>query len=317
MEKSLPDCLFDQLPEHNNLQFIPKTFSDSTHDLWRLYNSDKSQTNYILKVCSNIQSSFWQIMSDLFDFDLVTEIPGFSITYDFIDKASSINLPQLLKSETINGYSYILTTELHGDACVSDINDHMVSQLATHLAELHSKKSKVWGSLNHPKFNSDDWSRRLKIILEECASQAQARQRRNAVTPTRRANETSKKWGGVFLQSDFHLKQAIEACDAIEATEFVPMIPDLRWDQFLQKDNKISGFVDLDAFVYAPRELDFVILEYILSSSQFEIFKDVYSKHHSIPDLTLVRPAYRLLLFYMQILGESDIDVWMSKEISI
>jgi len=292
MKKPLPDCLLDQLPEHEIIEEISQAFSDSTHRLWRLQHSGSDHTNQILKVCSKTQSPFWQIMHDLFDYDLKAEIPNFSKTYDVIEQACSLEIPQLITADKCNETSFILAKEIDGNACDADISNQMVIRLAEHLAELHSLKNKQWGSIRDPKFVPDDWSKRLKTSLRE----------------------STRKWGGVFLQSKFYLKQAIQACDAIEVTECVAMIPDLRWDQFLQKDNKLSALVDLDAFVYAPRELDFVILEYLLSADLVNVFAETYSKYHVIPDIESVRPAYRLLLFYMQILGETDLDRWMNHD---
>ena len=88
----------------------------------------------------------------------------------------------------------------------------------------------------------------------------------------------------------------------------------VQYAQFLQHNDELIALVDLDAFVFAPRELDFVILELILSPAQISVFSKVYKKHHVIPEIIQVRPAYRLLLFYMQILGEADLDEWMNKE---
>ena len=290
MKILLPDSLLKDLPEHKNIEEIPQAFSDSTHRLWRLQTSKSNDTNYFLKVCSHIESPFWQVMLKLFNFDLETEIIQFQKTYTFIDEACHLQIPQLIKTGRSSIGSFILTSELHGSACDSNVDDHRVSQLAKHLAELHSLKSKQWGSLNTPKFTSDDWVDRLKSTLLE----------------------SHQKWGGVFFNADDHLEKAISACDLILDTGFVPMIPDLRWDQFLQLENNLSALIDLDAFVYAPRELDFIILEYILSDTQCGIFKSVYSKYHTIPDLEFVRHAYRLLLFYMKILGEADLQNWMN-----
>lgn len=293
MDNKLPDWLIDRLPEYEKVYSIPQAFIDSTHQLWRLQGSSLDGDNHFLKVCSNTNSPFWLIMQELFDFDLRTEIASFSDTYTFIDKACGLHIPELIQAETLeNNNAYILTSELNGNAVASINNDQMVQQLAKHLAELHSNSSKTWGSLNNSRFNSSDWSLRLEATLIE----------------------SSKKWGGVFLQSDRYLKQALEACALIEATEFVPLMLDLRWDQFLQKDGDISALIDLDALVFASRELDFVILEYILSPDQIMIFNEEYSKHHVIPEIKQIRPAYRLLLFYMQILGETDLDGWMNRE---
>jgi hypothetical protein len=88
-------------------------------------------------------------------------------------------------------------------------------------------------------------------------------------------------------------------------------MPDLRWDQFLENDGKLSALVDLDAFVFAPRELDFILLEYLLNQQQARVFAQQYQQSHSLPDLSVVRKPYRLLLFLMNVLGEEDIDTWM------
>jgi len=299
MDNKLPNWLIDRLPEYEKVYSVPQTFCDSTHLLWRLQGpslDDLDQKNHFLKLCSNTESPFWQIMQRLFDFNLRTEITNFAHTYAFINKRCSFAIPELIKAETLeNNNAYILTSELEGSAIESaDLanSDEMIKQLANHLAMLHSNPINSWGSINKPVFTSLDWSYRLKTTLVESAN----------------------KWGGVLLNSDKYLIKALDACDLIEITEFVPMMPDLRWDQFLHNGNDITALIDLDAFVFAPRELDFVILEYILTSDQIRLFSNSYSKHHAIPDIAQMRPAYRLLLFYMQILGETDLDGWMKKE---
>ena len=92
---------------------------------------------------------------------------------------------------------------------------------------------------------------------------------------------------------------------------FVPILPDLRWDQFLTDSNKLTGLVDLDAVVYGARELELVLLEYLLSEQQAGVFKKVYEGYQPIPDLTLCREPYRWLLFFMNVLGEQSHDAWM------
>jgi len=194
MKKSLPDSLLKQLPAHESIEEISQSFSDSTHRVWHLQNPNIDKKNYYLKICDNTQSPFWQTMHDLFDFDLKTEIANFSKTYQFIGNVCSLEIPTLIRAEAGTEYSYILTTELSGKTCTSDINDLQTIQLANHLAELHAKTNQYWGSLNNPQLKSSDWSTRLKSTLIE----------------------STKKWGGVFLKSDLYLKQAIQACDLIE-----------------------------------------------------------------------------------------------------
>ena len=74
------------------------------------------------------------------------------------------------------------------------------------------------------------------------------------------------------------------------------------------------GVYDLDAYVAAPVELDFVMLEYLLDKQQLDIFVEVYSKQKgmTIPNLDQVRSVYRHLFFIVNALGESDYQKWQS-----
>lgn len=308
MDKEIPNCLVDKLTTYEKVEYVEQAFSDSTHHLWRLHKSNSDQKNHFLKVCSNTRSPFWRIMYDLFDYELCNEITRFSDTYSFIDQICSLGVPKLIKVEQGNNDelrhdSFILTSELKGSAVNSiGVNaksaKQQIKQIAKHLAELHSNPINTWGSLNSPTFNSSDWSIRLLEVL----------------------SGYEKKRGGVILDSvitiklDRFMKQILDDLPKIKPTQFVPIMPDLRWDQFLHIDGVITALVDLDAFVYAPYEVDFVILEYLLLPEQLETFSVEYSKYNEIPNINLERNAYRLLLFHMQILGEEDLDVWMNKE---
>ena len=56
------------------------------------------------------------------------------------------------------------------------------------------------------------------------------------------------------------------------------IMPDLRWDQFLTDGQKITAFVDLDALIEGPAELDWTILEYLLTKEQAVWFLEAYKK---------------------------------------
>ncbi len=269
----------------------PQRFEDSTHDVWRLYSK---QGRYFLKVCSNTHSPFWQIMQQLFGVNLQADIQYFDMLYRHIAKLTPLQIPKLIKAESIPQHgAYILTTEAIGslpdNACISR---EMLEQLAEHLAMLHNDQYKMWGSMHQPLLAADEWQQRLGDTLEKSAH----------------------KWGGGKTDYQRYLDTALEACYHLEVEKFVPMMPDLRWDQFLlSKDNNnaVLTLLDLDAFVIAPRELDFILLEYLLDQQQAEYFTAIYTRHHDIPDLSYARSAYRLLLFFMEVLGEQAIEQWM------
>jgi hypothetical protein len=108
------------------------------------------------------------------------------------------------------------------------------------------------------------------------------------------------------------VKQAIEQAEKIIPNYFVPIMPDLRWDQFrIDKEGRLA-LMDLDAFVIGPRELELVLLEYILDKPQQSVFKKTYQTMLDYPDLSKVRLSYQVLLFAMNVLGETDLMKWIS-----
>ena len=66
-----------------------------------------------------------------------------------------------------------------------------------------------------------------------------------------------------------------------------------------------------------PRELELVLLEYLLTPQQAEVFLNVYQSYLPWPDLSNQRLSYRLLLFLMNVLGETDIDKWLHHRVIV
>ena len=287
--KQLPPWLLDELPSHETASYIPQKYDDSTHKLWLIKGK---KFNLFLKVCSNTSSPFWKVIKHLFELNLSSDISSFHQQYSYIDKNTRLQVPELIKAkssnaDTVGRNAFILTSEISGNV-IEEPNLMMVGQLAEHLAALHHKNNDQWGTLHKPIFNQQQWRERISDTLQSFAKQEEVPER--------------------------YLNEALGACQYIISTQFIPLMPDLRWDQFLQKDDQLYALVDLDAFVLAPRELDFVLLEYILAPDQLSHFIQSYTNEHPIPDISKVRPAYRLLLFLMQVLGEQKIDDWMNSE---
>ncbi len=99
--KPIPTWLINKLsefdPEIYQVEYFPQRFEDSTHDLWRLH---AKQGNYFLKVCSNTDSPFWQIMQQLFGVDLQRDIEHFNKTYRHISSLTSLQIPELINAES-------------------------------------------------------------------------------------------------------------------------------------------------------------------------------------------------------------------------
>jgi hypothetical protein len=266
------------------VQQLPQQFEDSSHQVWVCQTADEY---LVLKTCNHDSirhSAFWQGMECLFDIGFPTSLGESEQTYLYLAEHGHFKIPEHISSDS---ESYVLVKFLEGkDLDANAVQDHWVIELAQQLSQLHSQTHSSWGSLSNPCFQVDQWSERLVITLTALAEQQMVDQK--------------------------IVQQAIEQAEAIETTCFVPIMPDFRWDQCRQLDDGRIALLDLDAFVIGSKELELILLEYILDKRQAQLFEQHYQHKIDWTELNNVRIAYRLLLFLMNVLGEQDIEKWMS-----
>ncbi|MDB2705808.1 aminoglycoside phosphotransferase family protein [Pseudomonadota bacterium] len=264
-------------------------FEDSTHQLWHCETVDGA---LVLKLCNQEtvrHSTFWQGMNSLFAADFPASLAHSDKIYRYVGEQGLLTIPEYIAAESS---SFVLASYLDGDdVCSANVSGAMVDTLAEHIAQLHQQRNVTWGAFHHAKFPPEEWSKSLQATLLSLANS------HSAPIP------------------DAVLKQALEQAEKLKNTLFSPIMMDLRWDQMLHQQGRLSAVVDMDAFVMGPRELELVLLEYQLNAEQAERFKLRYQKFCKLPDLNEQRFCYRLLLFLMNSLGESDIEKWMNMPI--
>jgi len=283
-----------------NAQSIPTSFEDSTHQLWLCQFGSNTR---FLKLCSKTacdHSIFWRAMNWLFEFNIASSLANYQDVYKQVADWSSLRIPDLIYasscdvlegSEASSPDGFLLTDYLKGQALTSgDLTQDQVLQVAEHLALLHQHSRSTFGPLfkgdQESKNKAIDWQQNLKKTFSKL-------------------NERNSLNSQVLIQTT-------RLIDDLTVTEFQPIMLDLRWDQFMQLEGGGLALVDLDAMVWGPKALEWVMLEYLLDEKQAELFKSVYCQHHTIPDLSLERAIYRVLLFQMNVLGETDFERWMA-----
>ncbi|VAW46955.1 hypothetical protein MNBD_GAMMA04-1587, partial [hydrothermal vent metagenome] len=187
---------------------------------------------------------------------------------------------------------FLLTEYLEGQGLTAEqLTLKQMLQIAEHVALLHQHREPYFGVLfevgvafSHR--NKEAWKRNLKQTLLAL--------NKNQNIPIERMNKT------------------VDLVNQLSIHDFQPIMLDFRWDQFLQLGAENLALLDLDAMVWGPRELELVILEYLLTPKQAEAFLSVYTQYHTLPNLTLARAVYRVLLFQMNVLGERDFNRWMA-----
>lgn len=225
-------------------------------------------------------------MNHLFEIDFPASLAHINKTHHFLHDEGGLQIPAFIASEAS---VFVLARYLEGqDVDLEYVSDDMVIQLASHLAKLHHIQQSNWGAFHQIEFSSRQWSTRLHSTLSTLAE----------VHPTTIAEKI--------------LEQALQQAADLNIDTFVPIMLDLRWDQMLHQHGQLSAIVDMDAFVVGPRELELVLLEYQLNQHQADIFAQEYQATADWPDLTEQRFCYRLLLFLMNSLGETDVEKWMN-----
>ena len=289
---------------------LPPHFEDSTHDLWVCqFESEKR----FLKLCSTSRcasSDFWQVVHHLFGFEFALSLSEYDEVYQKVALWSPLRIPKLFHSVSCCNLvkkgggifsGFLLTEYLEGqDVTSNQLTLKQVKQVAEHVALLHQCTQGCFGALfesveNFPPLLNQEmasrdvtaWKTRLKQTLVACNSHHKI------------PHEV--------------MAHAVQSVNDLNVGRFHPIMLDLRWDQFLQiGGGENLALLDLDAMVWAPKELELVMLEYLLSPEQAEAFLSVYTQYHSRPDLTLERVVYRVLLFEMNVLGERDFNRWMA-----
>jgi len=278
-QASLPTLVAEPNP-------IQAKFEDSTHQLFYCQTTDGEM---VLKVCheATIRSShFWLGANHLFAANFPDSLGDIHLTHHFLQKNGALTVPGFVAA---NAQRFVLTRFLAGkDLDAELIADDWVIQLAEHIVKLHQCTYTSWGQLHAPKLPAIEWSGRLHQTITFLAKQK-----------------------GTLIDKTL-LAEVLANAENIRETQFVPMMLDLRWDQFRSGTNDLA-LIDLDAFFIAPRALDLVLLEYVLTPTQLALFKQHYIQIHNWPEHGAYKSCYQLLLFLMNILGETDLAKWMQQ----
>jgi hypothetical protein len=266
---------------------IPSKFADSTHRVW-LCQTENGEM--ILKVCNQTsikQSAFWLGLNRLFNADFPNSLCDIQLTHDFLLQHGALKVPEFIASKANR---FVLTRFLAGqDLDSAAIGEQSVIALAKHIATLHQQTYIHWGSLHAPKLAAQEWAVRLQQTLGLLAEQS------NKPIDERLLIDLLKKAG------------------EMKETAFVPMMVDLRWDQLRICNDGALALIDLDAFVIAPKSLDLVLIANLLSPAQLQLFKQHYETFQPWPDYAPQQACYQLLLYLMQVFGETDLASWMRR----
>jgi len=267
-------------------------YEDHSSDVWLVKTDNQEVVVRSSKMKDDPSNEFWWGCKRLFGIDprQVYELEHVNNT---LSNLTSIPIPKVIDKGRILTKEFVVVEKLKGQIVESfiDLSSSVLQSFGEGLAKIHQYKENFVGNP----------SRSYQVSLEEFNQHM-----KDAV---------------IDLVSRFHFKEErvkkmlpeinnlINGLPVPEYSTFV--LVDMDPTQFLSDGREITGLVDTEAYVIAPRELDFIALEYVLDEKSVQDFKKGYERVMEIPDLTKYRVPYRYLYRLLAVQGSVDIESWL------
>jgi aminoglycoside phosphotransferase (APT) family kinase protein len=278
------------------IQELSPGYEDHASDVWLVKTTDREVIVRSSKMVDEPSNAFWWGCHNLFGIDprRLTEL---NIIHQTLSKQTQIPIPTLFDVKKIDEKEFALLEKLQGATIHSFIDQHpsMIKSLGAGLAGIHSIKRDYIGSP----------SRTFHVSLNQFHSHV---------------TETMSQLVSRFYDDKKDFKELLHTTRTQlqhiphpESSTFV--LVDIDPTQFLSDGNTITGLVDTEAYVVAPRELDFIGLEYVLDEPSAAAFKEGYQTVLELPQLEHVRIPYRFLYRLLSVQGNVELETWMNQKI--
>jgi hypothetical protein len=269
-------------------------YDDHASDVWRV----KTEKREVIVRASGIENvkctgAFFKSLNILFGID-PTNVFAMEAINNTLSGLNAFVYPKILEKHKIDR-EYAVVELLQGATLDSFVvlSDNELRKFGSNLAKIHSYKMNYWGNpVGTFMIGIDNVNNHVIRSMKEIVNE--------------------------FYLDNYkivnYLPQMEQILCKIPAPEYSSFVlVDIDPSQFLSANGVITGLVDTEAYVIAPRELDFIALEYVLDRRSAELISEGYEAVLSIPDLKSVRTVYRYLYRLIEIQGDDDIDDWLSR----
>jgi hypothetical protein len=270
-------------------------YEDHASDVWLVKTENQEVVVRSSRMKEEPNNDFWWGCKKLFGID-----PRRAFELEYINNTlsdlTSIPVPRVINKGESDTREFVVVEKLKGKVVQSFINQpsSVLQSFGEGLAKIHKYKQNYVGNP----------SGKFGVSLEEF---------------NQHLKETMAKLVSRFYNHDVEIKGRLVEMNELlnglpipEVSTFV--LVDMDPTQFLSDGKRISGLVDTEAYVMAPRELDFVGLEYVLDEKSAMDFKIGYEKVMNLPDLTKCRTPYRYLYRLLSVQGSVSLEEWLNHE---
>lgn len=290
MTVDLQAIFHEPIPEQ---VYLDPGYSGHANDVWKVRTPSETVVVRAYR-WGEPGGPFWGGCNALFGLD-PSQSSRLEAINAFLRPISPIPVPRVLRTGELDGRQYVVVEHMPGQPVerFDDVAERVLEQLGHALASLHARRLPYYGHLTRePRHPAASFHVGMIAVMRALVDQ--------------------------FFGDDLALAAALEptaeaALRLPPPATCAPVMIDLDARQFLADGERLTALVDTEAYVAAPRELDFVALEYILDERGARAVARGYAAVLPLPDLGAVRPVYRYLYRLLEVQGAIELDVWMAR----
>jgi fructosamine-3-kinase len=269
-------------------------YEDHASDVWLVKTENQEVVVRSSRMVAEPNNDFWWGCKRLFGID-PRNVHALESVNNILSEFSTIPIPRVLK-KGVSSREYVVVEKLEGQVVNSLIGQpaSLLQSLGEGLANIHQHQRHYIGNPSGTfQIQLEHFHDHLISVMKELVSKFY------------RNNQK------IVNQLD-EIIEILKDLPVPDCSTFV--LVDMDPTQFLSNGTVITGLVDTEAYVIAPRELDFIALEYILDEKGAAAFKKGYEKVMKIPDLTNYRLPYRYLYRLLSVQGSADLENWLNQD---
>jgi aminoglycoside phosphotransferase (APT) family kinase protein len=236
---------------------------------------------------------FWQYLQDTFGLLYGAQLLSTEPLTRAIQEDGLVQAPRLVATITVGAKPGYLSTWVDGTAREpGDFPDtsQVHEQLGHYLARLHLRRYDTYGTLAEQGLDASEFVARTNASM------------RRTIT---------RFWSHRPDFSDWYDRHASTMSPGVFSGHLSPIMPDIGADQFVYRDGRLAGVVDLDSYVVGPRELELAGVELCLTRP--EDFRRGYEAVLPLPQFEVFRSYCRFWVLVCEAAGDPDIEQFLTR----
>ncbi|MED2792310.1 nitrate reductase [Bacillus wiedmannii] len=276
-----------------SIQALHPGYEDHASDVFLVRTEDAEVIVRSSKMNEEPNNDFWWGCKNLFGIN-PRNVHHLKAVHTLLQEHTNLAIPAILEKHILNGREFVVAEKLVGNTVQSFIGqpDSILFSLGKGLAEIHTFKADYIGNV----------SGSFQITLDEFQSHIL---------------NVSKELVNMFYSDNESIQNTFPTFESQLSSlpaqkESTLVLIDMDPTQFLSDGTTITGLVDTEAYAVAPREFDFIGLEYVFTEKEAHAFKQGYETIMPLPHLAECRPPYRYLYRLLSVQGSVELKKWLS-----